>query len=380
MVAQGCSPRRQALLILLACLALGGCTPPEPPVDPSDYWVDLGYVSEGSAGQSWESYYGTSIAIDPGDKRPVVAVSDGGGLHVLKWSQSVAWNDLGYPATNVYWPSLAVDPTDSKPIVGFQDFTGSARVHKWLSGRTWTDLGNPGYGLTPPYAQGLRIAIGRSDTRPFAVFEENGGGGAVGIRAYQWGSGTDWTDLGFPSPAGAMSPAVVIDPTDDRPIIAFTAANYDHIQVLKWLGGASWIDLGAPEPTGGENAALSFDIQAGKPILAARWCDPIRIDILRWSSGTAWTSLGQLLSDGDHALASDPAEGTPMVAFIDWEHGKRVRVMKWAGGVTWTNLGMPSPGEAGHPAIVVDPSDGNPLVLFTDGTNGWRARVMKYSP
>ena len=63
----------------------------------------------------------------------------------------------------------------------------------------------------------------------------------------KWSSGTSWIDLGFPNQYGVKETAIVIDPSDNKPIVAFQEAWEDFFaQVSKWHGETIWMNLGYP--------------------------------------------------------------------------------------------------------------------------------------
>lgn len=377
--------KRSFRIQLVAALLVCGCKLPEIPVDPSDLWRSLGCVSEESAGEPFLSS-GNSIAIDSADNRPVVAISDGGRVRVQKWSEGTTWIDLAYPVSDFSSSlSLAIDPSDSRPVVAIVDATGNARVLKWAGGSAWTDLGYPRSDLLGKVglsqATGPALAIDPTDDKPVVVLTVFEGGTFIGIQALKWSAATEWTDLGYPCPGEGSDPCLAIDPSDGRPVVAFTAGHYDYVAVAKWAGGTTWTDLGAPLPGEGENASLAVDPLDGKPVVVARCSDPVCIRAWRWSAGTAWTDLGQVSTGGDWpAVAVEPSGGGVVVVFYDEQTGGRARVVRRTVDGAWTHMGYASAGEAGYPAIALDPSNGNPVVLFSDGANGWRALVMRYEP
>jgi hypothetical protein len=217
-----------------------------------------------------------------------------------------------------------------------------------------------------------------SDNKPIVVYTEFVGGSFNYIQALKWSSGTTWTDLGYPSPGEGMNPTLAVDPTDNKPIVAFSTENYDHVHVLKWFSGTTWTDLGAPRPGEGGEAALVIDPTDNKPVISMRIQG---VYVNKWSSGTNWTDLG--CANYAESWSPDLAitvDGIPMVVCADYNFNGRAHVKKWNSGKSWSSMGFPSDGEAAHTSIVIDPSDNLPIVLFSDGQNGWRAKVMKYAP
>ena len=296
-------------------------------------WTDLGSASTGLA--DW-----ISIAIDPSDNKPVVVIRDAGnayGAHVLKWDTGTTWTDLGYASTGgANAPSIAIDPSDNKPVVVFGDDTSGrmAQVLKWDDGTTWTDLG---YASTVS-AWWTSIAIDPSDNKPVVVFrdatspEPNLGRAQV----LKWDDGTTWTDLGYASTGDSYNPSIVIDPSDNKPVVVFQDSGRTHVT--------------------------------------------------KWDTGTTWTDLGYAsVASSDYAsIAIDPSDNKPIVVFMDRpNHNFRAHVMKWDTGTTWTDLGYASTGRADYTSIAIDtsdPSDPKPVVVFSDADSvpTGRAHVMKW--
>jgi hypothetical protein len=243
--------------------------------DTGTTWTDLGFLSTGNCEGWWRN---PTITIDPSDNKPVVAFGDDandGKVHVMKWDTGTTWTDLGFPSSGVgYYPSIAIDPSDDKPVVAFVDVANGERsqVKKWDSGITWTNLGNPSTIATSFTV----LAIDPSDNKPIVAFLVSEGNrcGTGGVQVKKWDSGTNWTDLGFPSPIHAEDPSIVIDPTDNKPVVAIrdwqgpTANNPNPlVHVKKWSTGTSWEGLGFPGQNSGDFSSIAIDPSDNKPIV-----------------------------------------------------------------------------------------------------------------
>ena len=291
-----------------------------------EYWIDMGVLGITFADHP-------SIVLDPSDNKPIVAFVDndiGGRTHVMKWSSGTTWTDMGYASTGDSrdWfrqPSITIDPSDNKPIVAFADGVNGWRIHvkKWSSGTTWTDMGfvGPGVGYFPS------IAIDPSDNKPVVAFVDV----AKNERAQvmKWSSGTTWTNLGYPNTGVTASTKIVIDPSDNKPIVAFVDApstSNSSVQVMKWSNGTAWTNLGKPSRTLGDGPSIVIDPSDNKPIVAFRdWASPLGADVhvMKWSSGTSWVGLGWPSSgtSAGPAIAIDPINYKPIVLYSDSVQG-----------------------------------------------------------
>jgi hypothetical protein len=297
--------------------------------DSGTTWTDLGFLTTGIGDQQ-------SITIDPTDNKPVVIFTEntsGGKARVKKWDSGTTWTDLGFPSTGFGAnPSITIDPSDNKPLVVFRDgFYGyKVQVKKWDSGTTWIDLGFPstGVGYTPS------IAIDHSDNKPVVVFIDVDNGKKA--HAMKWDSGTTWTDLGFPSTIAASNTVMAIDPSDNKPLVAFVVdeGNYSRVggvHVKKWHSGTIWTDLGFPSPMRSEYPSIVIDPTDNKPIVTIRdWQGPTAdvslciTHVMKWSSGTAWTGLGFPIEEQGMgaSITIDPSDNKPVVACYNDTDGR----------------------------------------------------------
>lgn len=99
-------------------------------------------------------------------------------------------------------------------------------------------------------------------------------------------------------------------------------------------------------------------------VLAQQW----------WSVGTAGFSTGE----ADYTSIAIDGNGTPYVAFSDYDNSHKATVMKYS-GTSWETVGTAdfSAGEADNTCIAID-GDGTPYVAYTDYGNSYKATVMKY--
>ncbi len=134
----------------------------------------------------------------------------------------VEWvaEDLGSPGEGwMTTAGFALDPSDNKPVVVFIDMSniGAHRPHvmKWSSGTTWTNLGF----LTVIVGDHPSLTIDPSDNKPIVAFVDNANNAKTHVM--KWSSGTTWTNLGFLGTGFTDGPVVAIDPSDNKPIVAY---------------------------------------------------------------------------------------------------------------------------------------------------------------
>jgi hypothetical protein len=297
--------------------------------DSGTAWTDLGFLTTGIGDQP-------SITVDPTDNKPVVIFTENtsdGKAHVKKWDSGTTWTDLGFPSTRSgVAPSITIDPSDNKPLVVFMDGSNGNKIQvkKWDSGTTWTDLGFPstGVGYTPS------IAIDHSDNKPVVVFIDVDNDKKA--HAMKWDSGTTWTDLGFPSTIVASSTVMAIDPSDNKPLVAFVVDEgggdgVGGVRVKKWDSGTIWTDLGFPSPMRSEGPSIVIDPTDNKPIVTIwDWQGPVEAmtypitHAKKWSSGTSWTGIGfPIEGQGMEAsITIDPSDNKPVAACYNDSDGR----------------------------------------------------------
>jgi hypothetical protein len=235
----------------------------------------------------------------------------------------------------------------------------------WYS---WESLGSLGEGWGTRRA----MVIDPSDNKPVVVFRDMANGGRPHVK--KWSSGTTWTDLGFLTAAHGDHPSITIDPSDNKPVVVFVDnVNNAKARVMKWSSGTSWTDLGFPS-TGDcrgwwRPPSITIDPSDNKPVVVFVDLDNNHVpQVKKWSSGTTWTDLGfPSTGVGEYpSITIDPSDNKPVVVFVDNNIGGRAHVMKWSSGTSWTDLGFPSTGEATLTTITIDPLDNNPIVVFVN--------------
>ena len=342
-------------------------------------WEDLGYASTGAS-----SYIAMAIGTD---NVPVVVSRDDSGdnkVHVMRWSNGTSWTDLGdaYAGEGRYI-SIAIG-SDNKPVVSYNDYAITTKVQakKWDNDTSWTDLGYASSG-SGDYTS---IIIDPSDNKPIVAFRDDGDA-SNRTRVVKWNTGTSWTDLGFPSSGYADWISLAVDPSDNKPVVAFREDSdaSNRVHVMKWSTGTSWTDLGYPSSGWASHISLTIDPSDYKPVVAYNDAYFNKAVVKKWNNGADWGIVGGLVSAGeaDHiSIAIGTTDNKPVIVFRDVANGNKVHVMKWISGSVWTDFGYVSTGALTTSkycaSIAIDPADNKPIVVFRDNDNGFRAHVMKF--
>jgi hypothetical protein len=248
---------------------------------------------------------------------------------------------------------------------------------KWSSGTSWIDMGF----LTAQWGDMPSVVIDPSDNKPIVAFEDNVNSGRAHVK--KWSSGTSWTDLGFPSTGNVKGwyrpPSIALDPSDNKPLVAFgDDDNGGKIHVMKWSYATSWNDLGLVSTGEGHYPTIAVDPSDNKPIVVfVDLANGEMAHVMKWSYATSWNDLG-FPSAGvttGTVIAIDPSDYKPVVAYVDWpgginsDLGAYIHVKKWSSGTSWTDLGILSQRWSDNPSITIDPSDNKPVVVFRDWEN-----------
>ena len=357
--------RQTRLTLIIVTIVFGlsvfltDCGNEDSEIYPYVEWVaeDLGSPGEGLGTP-------TGLALDPSDNKPVVAFKDmsvigGGRPHVMKWSSGTTWTDLGFLTATLIeigdFASLAFDPSDNKPIVAF--------VHAGVS-------------CIPPFS-------------------------AKKTHIMKWSSGTTWTDLGFLGTGFTDSPVVAIDPSDNKPIVAYVTdstapVDSNRANVMKWSSGITWTDMGYPStgtvlsasPLWHPNISMAIDPSDNKPVVVFVDNDNSnRAHVKKWSSGTTWTDMGFLSTSPAmlvFAIVFDPLDNKPIAGVEEYPSDqKKLHVMKWSSGTSWIDMGYPITGWGGTFSIAIDPSDNKPVIARQGGeienAPGNLINLMKWS-
>ena len=290
-----------------------------------------------------------------------------------------SWESLGYVSTEsagepwnaTLGTSIAVG-TDGLVVVAFCE-AGAISVKKYSAESAWTDFGSPGTGGF------LSMTIDPSDNKPIVAFDD----GNTGCQVVKWSSGTSWTSLGSPGAGGTYLTSVAIDPVDNKPVVA--CAVHDryssgYLLVKKWSNDTNWDYLGCPCSSSCTSVRLAVG-KDGAPIVAFNvtnvFNDEYETHVSKYLD-QGWMHLYGLPIFGEGpVLAIDPSDDMPLVISGNGVYN----LYKWSGESSWTNMGTPVPstGRGCNLSLVLQPGDLSPVVSFVDRIHGNRACVSKWS-
>lgn len=341
----------------------------------------------------------TATALDPTDEKPFIVFSDttdGGKIKVYKWDSGTTWTSYGtLDVAQGNWATITIDPVDNKPVVAWQTHSNwRINVAKWDSGTTWIDLGEAGSTDTSNdptidiAADGNIYAFYRDhNAKQITVFTKDPGlDGILGT-----GDDTPWATLGVIASTTENSayyrhPIIKIDPTDGKPIVAYTdTPNGNIIRVKKWDTGTTWTDLGDVSTSSGLNFSMILDPSDNKPIIVYEDKDNgDRAAAAKWSTGTTWESWGYITQGSTEfpSLAVDPRDNSYLVILYDKGDTGKVRLYRRNAQEVWIDEGVLSEGRAiGHPVqwIQVD-SNGRIYTVYRDYENSNVPRAMYWEP
>jgi hypothetical protein len=250
-------------------------------------WIALGSALNNNTAKN--AYSKTSMAISTTGKIYVAWEEDTyagltnlSDVFVKSWNGS-AWVQLGnaFNANDTDTdPALAIDPSNGNLVLAWSQgiwvagyYFGKIDAEKW-DGSAWTALGQMDFGGTFN-AVNTAIAIG-ADKQPIVAWADvtNIAPSTVAVAKYNSSTLLFGGGIMTPYPAGgALWPSLLVDPSDQQPILAFEAT--DSIFVKKWDAiGSVWTQYGSK---------VSYWPSPGAPSVAFGASGKI---IVTWSEGS----------------------------------------------------------------------------------------------
>ena len=346
-------------------------------------WINVG-IPGFSAGEARH----TSLQIAP-NGTPYIAFQDitnGQKVSVMKFNGTY-WQYVGLPGFSTdYGISsilLQIDQNGT-PYITFTSYSfeeGIVGVMKF-NGTSWQNIGSFSFG-TYTGISGSLSQIDQNGT-PYIAFTDYSNSGKSSVMKF---NGTSWQNVGSPgfSSSSTYEGSLQIAP-DDTPYIVFRDTENDgEISVMKF-NGTYWQYVGPPDFSAGSRISdISLEIDPdGTPYIAFQ--DNFnngayeKVIVMKFN-GTSWQKVGSPgFIDPDYtngpSLQIAP-DGTPYIAFKDYEKSGKATVMK-LNGTSWQNVASPgfSGGIANDTSLQIAPN-GTPYVAFTDEANYGRATVMK---
>jgi len=142
----------------------------------------------------------------------------------------------------------------------------------------------------------------------------------------------------------------------------------------------SWVTVGSADFSAGGTLYTSLAIYNGTPYVAYEdWDNSRKATVMKYD-GSNWVTVGSAGFSADEAdytsLAFD-GSGTPYVAYEDYGNGGSATVMKYDGS-NWVTVGSAGFSSSSVNYISLAIYNGTPYVAYTDWDNGGKATVMKY--
>ncbi|MUT68311.1 S-layer homology domain-containing protein [Paenibacillus sp. NEAU-GSW1] len=192
-----------------------------------------------------------------------------------------------------------------------------------------------------------------------------------------------WQEVGDAGFSGGYISTITMSVYEGTPYVALRDQN-DKATVMRY-DGSSWTTVGSAGFSVSYASDLSMSIYDGVPYVAySDGGNDYKTTVMKYTGAgaTGWEAVGSAgLSEGLAQYQSLYVyEGTPYVAYKDWQRDGRATVMKYTGAGTtgWEAVGSTgfSTGRADEPSLYMD--EGTPYVAYTDLDNDDKATVMKY--
>ncbi len=252
-------------------------------------------------------------------------------------------------------------------------------IPKYSFSQSWNKIGiaHP----TTDWASTPALTIDKNNTVYVAYLNYSGKASVMRYDGIAWlGVGTDNISAGEISTCG--EPIALATDTNGRPYIAYQDTNY-KATVMKY-DGSNWVVVGNHGFSTGQPVGINMAIDKNNiPYVVYESLDStLPGAIVMKYDGTNWVRLGAGLSTGyanftSIAIAPD---GTPYIAFGDFNNGNKATVYKYTGTI-WTIVGVAdfSTGAALYTSIAID-KNGTPYVAYQDqGILSMPATVMKFN-
>ncbi|MDQ6422012.1 S-layer homology domain-containing protein [Paenibacillus sp. LHD-117] len=142
-----------------------------------------------------------------------------------------------------------------------------------------------------------------------------------------------------------------------------------------------WQEVGGAGFSGGYASSVTMSVYEGVPYVAFRNQDD-KATVMKYD-GEDWTTLGSAGFSASYAndISMSIYQGVPYVAYSDVGNANKTTVMKYtgAGATGWEPVGSPglSEGLAHYPSVYV--YDGTPYVAYKDWQSDGKVTVMKYT-
>ncbi|GIP22562.1 S-layer homology domain-containing protein [Paenibacillus sp. J22TS3] len=257
---------------------------------------------------------------------------------IVKKFNGTTWESLG-PAFEGSYAQMAVDK--GTPYILLGDFSNSrenkATVMK-LEGNNWVEVGNGGFSagsITVPPAIAVDHGI------PYVAYSDLAHDGKLTVMKYDEDNNI-WKPLGAEGFTAGMAGtgnkgAIHIRIKDGIPYVMYSDGAYANPQgygkaTLIKFNGTEWESVGEPGFSTGETASLSFAFNGDTPYAAyTDFANNYKATVMKYN-GSAWETVGKpgfSLNTAEHTSIAIDSNGTPFVAFMDYEAMGKVSLMKY---------------------------------------------------
>lgn len=294
----------------------------------SGMWSDLG--PEGSNLGFWGD-----IGLDS-DGKIYSAGNNGTNSKTTVKSFNFATNSWSVEGISSFTPNqaagqkMAIDLNKNLPTVAFIDSTIGANLLGGMKfdGANWNFLGTQ---ITPEPTLAMRNAYGIAVDANGATYMVHIEAATLNVAVYKFENSL-WTQLGL-GPVGISSSSgwtsIALNPTTQKPIVAFSDAAASNQTSVLQFDGTSWIQVGAP---GFVNTAIVLTVDtSGTP-----WAIGTNGFIYKVNSGVWSTQNSQSVSvvGGTSTIANVSiavdSYGVPWISFQDSTKFGSVWVKKWS--------------------------------------------------
>ncbi|WP_433945763.1 Ig-like domain repeat protein [Paenibacillus sp. SN-8-1] len=317
---------------------------------------------------------------------PYVAFDNGStGLVTVAKLVDGTWTQLGSdPITTNRSSRIRMVMDHGTPYVIYIDQVNlGKKVIKKFNGSTWESVG-PAFDGN--YAQ---LAVDKGTPYILISDYDNSRGGKATVKKLEDGNWVDVGPGGFSE--GLISvPSLAVD--HGTPYVAYSDLAHDGKLTAMKYNGEEWETIGNPGFTegtagAGNKGAIILRIQDGTPYVMfsdGAYADQRgygKATLIKFN-GAEWESVGQAgFSAGGTASLSFVFSGdTPYAAYTDVLNASKATVMKF-NGAAWETVGKAglTPSNAEDTSIAVD-GNGTPFVAFSDYEQRARLSLMKYNP
>ena len=342
-------------------------------------WVYTG--GNVSHNHTYPAHY--SLAVDTADT-PYAAFADLGNTYVVtvkKLDGFAGWINVGTPgfitgSALFYNPgtSIAVNPLDNSPWLALADGEHDNKISVMrFDGNNWVFVGPRG--VTHASACGVKLVFTPNGTA-YIVYSDCYNGSAISAMKYTAGN---WSPAGVPGFAGGNYFNVTASP-DNSISVAFQDFDIENKVSVKTFNGTSWIYQGNTGFSEGEiqNVNITSDASGNLYTCYTDYSQNGRLFVKKLN-GNTWSSPGDNPVSQFTAAFSDISVNRFGIPYVSYTDGTSPKVKKLVNG-SWNLVGNAvAAGSSFHTSLYND-SLGNPAVLLSLQPSSTLPFFLKYKP